>query len=230
MHWIAGQRVLTCFDQQLLFLCHLTLTKGWFCVHLGQLYCYYAIWHANAFGMMQTDLMFQLKSGERCGSLWKHWLSGDLVGFLQQYAWIRYLYKWHDTRIKHIYIVYIYIEIFLVHQSMWTVRSICRISDRSSFFWCVWWAIAAAEKDWQLGLWARWFLGFGAVCLQLPHVYMIFQTSPRWKGICLKIRIMSMYHSCRASVELQIQTISHQPLLKWTPLSLTQYFKATLIL
>lgn len=36
MHWIAGQRVLTCFDQQLLFLCHLTLTKG--CVlHLGQL-------------------------------------------------------------------------------------------------------------------------------------------------------------------------------------------------
>lgn len=35
MHWIAGQRVLTCFDQQLLFLCHLTLIKGWFCVALG---------------------------------------------------------------------------------------------------------------------------------------------------------------------------------------------------
>ena len=35
---------------------------------------------------------------------------------------------------------------------------------------------------------------------------MIFQTSPRWKGICLNIRITSMYHSIRASKELQLQS------------------------
>lgn len=141
-------------------------------------YCYYAIWHANAFGMMQTDLMFQLKSGERCGSLWKHWLSGDLVGFLRQYAWIRYLYKWHDTRIKHIYIVYIYIYWDLFSPS---VHVNC--SQHLSHFWQEFLLLMRLVSNrcsrerlatWTLGQVVSWFwcgLPLVASCLyDLPDI------------------------------------------------------------
>ena len=132
--------------------------------------------------------------------------------------------KWYSHKI------YLYIDIYLYYrlyiythwdlfspsvQSMWTVCSICGISDRSSFFWCVWWAIAAAEKDWQLGqwLWARCFLvlvGFACTCRIYVCVYIYIYDLPDTPSLkrymCEHTDYEHVYHRIRAFVELQLQS------------------------